>query len=283
MQLNDLDWLKIEVRPSTPLDFMTHLNYVLCMKELSDELEINLNFNIDSKSQFKKEFLNKKIRLIELIKQSLEEEYKKALKEEDFAKVCSMWVSVKSYYLIFNLLLITHVLINSDKENLNYTHNETINKFRNLIKNKKLSFNKTEFNLVISCKDASSFKSKSGDTLRQEVNNELRAKSVLKKLCKYKLEDFCRCKGIKNLKKKKDRVIKENFLKDAEISLFEFFYWYRIKTNYRDLAFLDQEIYKKDIVKFYENYYLFTINFYNAFKRLINGLSKERLGEIIFK
>lgn len=76
-------------------------------------------------------------------------------------------------------------------------------------------------------------------------------------------------------------MAKENFLDNKEISLFEFFYWYRIKTNYRDLAFLDQELYEEDIVKFYENYYLLTINFYNAFKKLINNLSKKRFGRDI--
>lgn len=102
------------IRPPMPRDFITHLNYISCMKELSEGLEINSCFQINSKSQFKPEFLHKKIRLIQMIKESLNEEYKKASKEKDFAKVCSMWVSVKSYYLIFNLLLITHVLINND-------------------------------------------------------------------------------------------------------------------------------------------------------------------------
>ncbi len=264
-----------------PFDFMTHLNYISCMKELSENLEITINFQIDSRSSFKKDSLDKKVRLIHLIKESLEEEYKKATRDRDFAKVCSMWVSVKAYYLIFNLLLITHTLVNSSEENLNYTHAETINKFRNLLKENKINFNKKEFNLVSSCGDAISFNSQSGDTLKQNVSPDLRAKSILKKLCKYKLDDFCRYKGIKNFKKKKNQIERDSFFKNSEISLFEFFYWYRIKTNYRDLAFLDQDVYEGDVVKFYENYYLLTINFFNAFKKLINNLSKKRLGEIL--
>jgi hypothetical protein len=274
---------EIKVLPTMPFDFMTHLNYISCMKELSKGLELNLNIKIDSKSSFKVNSLKKKIRLICLIKESLDEEYKKAEKEKDFARVCSMWISVKSYYLIFNMLLIIHVLINSDETNLNYTHSETINKFRNLLKSKKLEFNKEEFNIVSSCGGAFLFRSESGDTLKKEVLPELRARSVLKKLCKYKLEDFCRYKGIKNFKKKKARLMRDSFLRDSEISLFEFFYWYRIKTNYRDLAFLDQKVFEGDVAKFYENYYILTINFYDCLRKLINELSKSRLGEDIIK
>lgn len=281
MKLNDFDWLKSEVGPFIPLDFMTHLNYVSCMKDLSEGLAIELKFNIDSKSSFLRNSLSKKISLIKLIKESLDEEHKKALEEKDFAKVCSMWISVKSYYLIFNLLLVLCALVNNDKENLDYAHSKVISNFRTMIKNKKLVFNKEYFNLVVFCSDALCFKSKSGDTLRADVDNKLRVNSVLKKLCKYKFEDFCRYKNIKNFRKKINKKIRQDFFNNNEISLFEFFYWYRIKTNYRDLAFLDQEINKEYVAKFYENYYLLTINFYDALKILINEVSKKRLGELI--
>lgn len=279
--LKDLSWEEIEIRPSMPLDFMTHLNYVSCMKELSKGLNLKLNFSINSKSKYTSEYLKKKLRLADLIKLSLDEEYIKAMEEKDFAKVCSMWIPVKSYYLTFNLLLILHSLINDDKESLNYTHSKSISAFRNLLKANKLKFNKEEFSLVASCGDAFAFSSVSGDTLKREVDDNLRAKSVLKKLCKYKLEDFCRYKNIRSFMKKEDRLKKESFLKNSEISLFEFFYWYRIKTNYRDLSFLDQEVYEKDIVKFYECYYFLTLNFYNSLKKLINEISNKRFGEEI--
>lgn len=273
----------IEIIPTMPPDFRTHLNYVACMANLSNELKIILNLNLDSKSNFSKSVLLKKIRLVELIRESIEEEYRKASKEKDFAKVCSMWIPVKSYYLIFNMLLLFCVLTNNDKSNLEYAHSKTISNFRNMIKNKKIAFNKENFNLVLSCQDAINFVSKSGDTLRDEVEDDIRVRSVLKKLCKYKFDDFCRYKCIRNFRKAEAKKQKKYFFRNSEISLFEFFYWYRIKTNYRDLSFLDKEIYRGDIVKFYEAYYSLTINFFNALKELINEISKKRLGELIFK
>jgi len=279
--LKDMSWEELEIRPSMPLNFRTHLNYVSCMKELSENLEIKLNFKIDSKSKHDKKYLKKKLRLANLIKESLDEEYKKTKKEKDFAKVCSIWISVKAYYLVFNLLLILHSLINDEKENLNYSHSKTISTFRNLLKTNKLEFNKIEFNMVLSCGNAFSFNSNPGDTLRQGVNNNLITKSILKKLCKYKLNNFCRYKEIKDFRKKENRIKRDSFFKNSDISLFEFFYWYRIKTNYQDLSFLDQEIYENDVVKFYESYYFLTLNFYNALKVLINEISKKRFGEKI--
>jgi len=272
-------WEKITVTPSTPPDFRTHLNYVKAMKELSEQLTTKLNRDISTKSNFNKKVLVKKLNLIKIIKESLEEEYKKALKEKDFAKVCSMWIPVKSYYLIFNLLLIVCALFNNEEGNLNFPHNKTLSNFRSMLKNGDVSFDKEGFNKVETCEEAISFKSKSGDTLRLSVDEQSRINSILKKLCKYKFEDFCRYTGLRHFQTKINRKKKEGFFKNSEISLFEFFYWYRIKTNYRDLDFLNQEIYADEIVEFYENYYLLTINFYKSLKDLINILSKKRFGE----
>ncbi len=273
----------IEIASPMPPDFKTHLNYVSYMSNLSKDLEINLNFKIDSKAPFNKSVLSKKLRLVELIRESIDEEYKKAMKEKEFAKVCSMWIPVKSYYLIFNLLLILCVLVNNEKGNLDYAHAKAISNFRNMIKSNKLSFNKDNLNLVLSCQQAIEFVSKSGDSLRDELDDSKRARSVLKKLCKYKFDDFCRYAGLRDFRDGESRRQKKKFFTDSEISLFEFFYWYRIKTNYRDLSFLDKEIYNGDIIKFYEGYYNLTINFHNALKQLINNISKTRFGEHLFK
>ena len=274
---------EIEIAPSMPPDFKTHLNYVTYISNLSKDLEVSLNFNVSSKASFSKSALSKKIRLVELIKESIDEEYNKAKKEKDFAKVCSMWIPVKSYYLIFNMILLICVLSNNDKSNLDYPHAKAISNFRRLIKEKKVSFNKINFNIVLSCKDAISFVSKAGDTLRDQVDDEKRVKSLLKKLCKYKFDDFCRYSGLRVFRDKASKLKKEGFFNNSEISLFEFFYWYRIKTNYRDLSFLDKEIYNGDIVKFYDGYYSLTIDFYHALKKLVNSMAKQRIGEEILK
>lgn len=278
----EINWSEIEVIPSTPPKLRTHLNYVIFMKEFSDKLEIKLNFNINSKSKFKKTFLSKKLKLIRIIKENLDDEYKKAIQEKEFAKICSLWIPVKSYYLIFNQLLVLCALINDEEGNLDYSHKRVIANFSKMLKENKISFNKTGFNQVYTCKEINNFKTKIGDNLRKkDVEEELRIRGILKKLCSYKFESYCRENGVKDRKKKKDREKCVLFFDNYEISLFEFFYWYRIKANYKDLSFLDQNVHSGDITQFYENYYLLTINFYNSLKNLINEVSQRRVGEKI--
>jgi len=63
--------------------------------------------------------------------------------------------------------------------------------------------------------------------------------------------------------------------------MYEFFYWYRIKSNYRDLEFLDKDIDDGQFKDFYKNYFKLTISFYEALKKMINNLSKMRLSKEI--
>jgi len=281
MEEDETGLQKLEVISLTPPDFRTHLNYVLSMKGFSDGLKIKLNSSIQTKAKFKKSLLSKKLKFIEMIKENLDDEYEKSIQEKEFAKICSMWIPVKSYYLIFNQLLVLCSLVNSDIGNINYSHRKSIFNFRKMIKENTISFNKDCFNDVCNCMEAINFKTKSGDNLKKDIEEELRVKGILKKICVYRFESYCRDEKIKNFRRKKDQEKRDWFFNKNEISLFEFFYWYRIKTNYRDLSFLDQEAYTEEIVEFYENYYLLTINFYTALKDLINELSKKRLGEAI--
>lgn len=279
--LENEDGWTLVVSSSTPPDFRTHLNYIKAMKDLSDGLKITLNFSVTSQSNFQKAILSKKLRFIKIIKDNLDDEYKKAMQEKEFAKICSIWISVKSYYLIFNMLLVLCSLINGEESNLDYSHKKSIVNFRKLIKEGKISFNKYGFNKVCTCFEANSFKTKAGDNLRFGVEEEIRIKGILKKLCTYKFESYCRDNNIKDFRGKKNRDKRDLFFTNNEISLFEFFYWYRIKTNYKDLSFLDQDVHSSEIVEFYESYYTFTMNFYNSLKDLINEVSKKRLGEQI--
>lgn len=272
-------WSRIKGTPLAPPSLATHINYISCMKDLSDGLKLQINFNIKSKSKNNISLFDKKLRLIYLIKNSLDEEYLKAKEDSGFAKICSVWVAVKSYYLIFNMLLVLRVLINDEKCDLKSSHAGIIAMFRGLLKNKKITFNKEEFNLVSSCGNALSFTSANGDTLRYNVDDTTRAKSMLKKICMYKFEDFSRSQNIKSFRSAENKKKKQNFLENTDISLFELFYWYRIKTNYRDLSFIDHEESDEQIAKFYNSYYFLTLNFYNALKEIINTVSIKRFGK----
>ena len=114
-----------------------------------------------------------------------------------------------------------------------------------------------------------------------DIDMEERVAQILKKLVRYKLEDIQREEKIKNFRSKKNRKIRDDFLTKNTVNIFEFFYWYRIKANYRDLEFLNKDISSKQFEEFYRNYFELTLYFFEALKKIINDLSKIRLGKII--
>jgi len=127
-------------------------------------------------------------------------------------------------------------------------------------------------------------KIKAGANIRI-VNFSLKERivQILKKLIDYKLQEFQRKEGIKNFRSKINREKKKQFLQNNTVNIFEFFYWYRIKANYRDLEFLNKDISSKQFSNFYKNYFELTINFLNTFVPILNKLAEIRLGRELFK
>jgi len=168
------------------------------------------------------------------------------------------------------------------EERLNSKHKDILRWFNNCIKNTELNFSNPLFNCVYLCLDVRNIKSNPGENLRKNTFNiDARCKQILKKLVDYKVDDFKREKNIPNFRKKKHQAERDNFLKSNYVSIFEFFYWYRIKANYRDLEFLDTDIASPSFQDYYNYYFNLTMNTQAAFKQLINKLSKIRFNKEI--
>ena len=274
-------WIKIkdeEYESGHPPDFMTHFHYVECLNTISNGLNVECRLDIKNKIEKESKFLKKKLNLIKLIKRNLNEEYKTIERNPAFAEVCVPWIAVKSYYLMFNLLLVLDYLISCQEISFNSTHDGLLKKFKNRLEKKEIVFNKKIFNTNFQCPNIVNFKIKSGSNLKiVGINLGERVLQVLKKLILYKIEDFQRKEKIKNFRTKRAREKKKEFLENNTVNICEFFYWYRIKSNYRDLEFLDKDIDDKQFRDFYKNYFELTVSFYEALKKLINVLSKTRL------
>jgi len=278
-------WTEIkdeEYEREHPPDFMTHSNYVDCLNTISTGLNTECKLDIKNKIEKESKSLKKKLTLIKLIKRNLDEEYKTIEQNSEFAEVCVPWVAVKSYYLIFNLLLILDYLVSSQESSFNSTHDGLLKKFKTRLEQKEIVFNKKIFNTNFQCSKIINLKVKSGVNLKiVGVNLEERVLQILKKLISYKIEDFQRKERIKNFRSKNDREKKKEFLENNTVNICEFFYWYRIKSNYRDLEFLDKDISDKQFSEFYKNYYDLTSKFYTDLRNPINDLSKKRLSKEI--
>lgn len=278
-----INWQKIESEYETqnPPDFITHLNYVSCLNTLSRGISITCNLSIKTKINESK-LLKKKINLIKLTLKSINGEYKMIQQSPDFAELCVSWISVKAYYLVFNLSLILEYLLSDQESALNFSHKKLLRKFKERIGRKELFFNKKIFNANFQCLKIIKLRVKSGANIKIiGFNLKDRIVQIFRKLVFYKLEDFQREERIKNFRSEKNRLKKKEFLENNIVNLYEFFYWYRIKANYRDLEFLNKDISSYKFSEFYQNYFELTITFFNAFKNLINELAKIRLGKII--
>ena len=96
----------------------------------------------------------------------------------------------------------------------------------------------------------------------------------------YKLEVAKHRNGIGSFKSLKGRKIKKSCLED-QVSLLEFFYQYRLKTNYRDLNFLNDALPSASAYIFFHSYIKLGKNHYEAVRVLINNLAKIRFEKTI--
>ncbi len=257
-------------------EFLTHSNYVKCLKNLSEKVVFDCEYSVD-KLKFGKS-LRIKIKLINLTHGNIIEEYKKISSFREYSVICSSWIPVKSYYLIFNLLLVLNYLLTNDEICLKKRHWELLADFKKLLKSKKAKFNKVFFNFCIGANKILSWQiPKSENLKRVNIDRIKRVKQILKILYRYSKEDYKSRKNIKRLSGKK--LI--DFNNNSSISLFDFFYWYRIKANYRDMEFIDEGVPVEDFFIFYKNYFLLTINFYSALMGQINKMAVDKIGSKI--
>lgn len=274
---------KEEYKRQNPPDFVTHSNYVNCLNGLSKNLSLRCNLNIRNRIQESK-VLSQKITLLKLTLRSINTEHKTILKYPDYAAVCVPWISVKAYYLIFNLLLILDYLLTGQELRFNSSHERLFRRFKDYLEKRELVFNKKIFTACFRCSRTMNLQVKPGANIKMiDVNLSERYVQILKILIRYKLEDFQRKEKIKNFMSKKNRQKRKEFLDNNTVNICEFFYWYRIKANYRDLEFLNKDISSEQFSDFYHSYFELTFNFCKTFGKLINNLSKTRLGKEVLQ
>jgi len=213
--MNLSKWKKIrdeEYERGHPPDFMTHFNYVECLKTISDGLSVECKLGIRNKIQNENTNFKKKVTLIKIIKKNLDEEYKTIEKNPTFAEVCVPWIAVKSYYLMFNLLIILEYLISTQESSFNFSHNELLEKFKSRLRDQEIVFNKKIFNSNFQCSELINLKVKPGSNLKTTgINLDERVLQVFRKIISYKIEDFQRKKRFKDFRSKKAREEKKSF------------------------------------------------------------------------
>lgn len=259
-------------------EFTTHNNYLECVTNLSDKLQIKILTDFSKNISESKE-VAKKLHLINLLIENLESERNIVSDLPEYSVACVAWIPVKAYYVIFNLLIILEYLITCDEKMLQNAHKKTAKLMKQYLQDGSLKFNILLFNKIFTSAEISGWKIPKSENIKtSNADLEIRKKQVIKKLFDYCRDDYKREKRLNRFTK--DATL--DFNKNATISLFEFFYWYRIKSNYHDLNFINSGVPVNDFVTFFHNYCTLTANFVKAFKKAINELSLIRLNKILF-
>ncbi len=252
-------------------EFDTHYNYIKSLRIVTNDSKLQINHRILNKAI---PDVNKKKNLIDLTLKSLKDEYEIVKKDADYSYASMSWLPIKSYYLLFNILLTIEYLIKVDNSIFSMGHQKCIDEFTRKLGSKELEFDLPFLNTVFN-RNIFDLKYKPGIQLSSKTNIDLMFNMLIKKAAIYKLDTWKRGQKIKNFKSKINKDKKESYLKNFKISIFEFPYYMRIRCNYRDMAFIER-VSKNDTKKYFEEYFGFTLNMCRILFALRDDLIKKR-------
>lgn len=251
--------------------FDTHLNYINSLSSLTADLKIE--YTNDVKKMAIPSYEKKK-NIINLTLRSLKDEYEIINVDPEYSYASTTWLPVKAYYLIFNLLLTAEYCIRPNEKSFKISHTKLISSWNKMIKNGEVIISPSEIGIVYG-PEIFDFKLPKYATFRKGTAKEDLFKSAMKMVAKYKYEEWKSKINVK-LGSKKGQQLKKEFLNDFSVSIFDYFYQMRIRSNYRDFAFID-EITSAETKNFFETYYSTTIKLQNALVGVCKQLKRKRL------
>lgn len=217
--------------------------------------------------------LDSKKNLINLTLRSLKDEHTIVQQDRDYSYASTSWLPVKTYYLLFNLMLTIEYILLIQKPVFNCSHVKCIEEFTRKLETKEIEFNEALLNNVF---DQSILKHKeiSGANLSKRIGMDRRYTMAIRKIANYKLDLWKRREKI-NLKTKTGKTKNAEYLKKFKISIFEFPYYMRIRSNYKDFAFIEG-VSSLDTALYFNSYYNFSLNLFNTLDRLKKSMLKAR-------
>lgn len=236
--------------------FNTHLNYANCLSAVTNFEKITYNKCL---KEFTLPYLKTKNNLIALTMKSLKDEFGIVQIDCDYSYASTSWLPIKSHYLLFNILLTIEYIITGDVKSYTMSHTRCIQNFTNMLKAGDISFTNPLINSVFD-KKIFNFKESPGANLKKSVDNIRMFQMAMRKASIYKRDDWKRKNNI-NLRTNSGKRKYEAYLENFSISIFEFPYYMRIRSNYRDFAFIEG-VSSLDTKRYFEAYFSFTINFF---------------------
>ena len=249
----------------------THFNYIKCLCGLMK------NTNLQYTGLLKKvsiSNINEKKNLIDLTKKSLNDEYKIVQIDEDYSYASTSWLPIKSYYLIFNILLTIEYIFKVQKSIFRLGHTSCVNEFTRKLNRKEIQFSEPILNQVFD-QSILTYTVKSGANLSSLTDKNDMYKMAIRKIAKYKIEDWKQKNNI-NLKKPAYKIKYQQHIESFTVSVFDFSYYMRIRSNYRDFAFING-VTTAETAQYFNTFFNFTFLFVKVLEKMKKELINIRL------
>jgi hypothetical protein len=251
--------------------FDTHFNYISCLANLLNGATLKYTHALTKAGLSN---IDEKKNLIKLTKQSLNDESHIVAIDKDYSYASTSWLPIKAYYLIFNILLTIEYIIKIQKNAFSRGHHACVEEFTRKLKDKEIEFSVPELNVVYD-QSILNHKNAAGANLSKKTSDADMYKMAMRKIANYKLEDWKKRNHI-NGKKKADRARLAHYLTNVFfVSIFDFPYFMRIRSNYRDFAFIEG-VSTTDTARYFNEYVLLTARFVKTLEELKKALIKAR-------
>lgn len=244
----------------------THYNYIKCLCALVK------NTTLQYTGSLRKAGLtdnDEKKNLIDLTKKSLRDEHKIVGIDKDYSYASTSWLPVKSYYHIFNILLTLEYVFKVQKSIFRLGHINIVDEFTRKLKMQEIQFSNTILNQVFD-QTILTHKVTSGANLSSRTTDEDMYKMAIRKIAKYKIDDWKQRNHI-NLKKSAHKTKYQSYLSNFSVSIFDFPYYMRIRSNYRDFAFIDG-VTTDETANYFNAFFSFTVYFVKMLEKLKTDL-----------
>lgn len=222
--------------------FDTHLNYIRRMSLITNNMAIEIPrldsapLDLAKAAKFEK--------LAEITMRNIVAERDACLEESAYALIAAPWISAKCYYALYYLeAVFLYYLEDSEVGFSNGGHAGVRRAMTRLIKSGRIELNGCEhaadLATVVTWQAASGFTT-TGSTISATYYTEPDCSgSVRKKVAEYIEVDWKRSRGITNYRAARHKAQRTAELYPKEFTMLDYFYWWRIKTHYRDLDFLN--------------------------------------------
>lgn len=261
--------------------FDTHLNYIRRMSLITNNMTVEIPrldsapLNADKAAKFEK--------LAEITMRNIVAERDACAEESAYALIAAPWISAKCYYALYYLeAVFLYYLEGSEVGFSNGGHAGVRKAITRHIKNGRIKLGGCEhaddLGTVVTWQAATGFRT-TGSTISATYYTEADCSgSVRKKVAEYIEVDWKRSRGITAYRSNRHKAMRDTELHPKEFTILDYFYWWRIKTHYRDLDFLNfgGSISEDDAVQYTFQYVSATRHYARALQAAIEVVKTGR-------